>query len=165
MQLVTGNKVVFQERVFTKRQWLGWAVSHSRLELRASIAKCRGSCREILCRLRTEYEFRLLVRDVADNCRANLEPSPWSLCLLLGKSGFVLCFLARNVAGFWYCGGSRQKKRVFNCILIRDSVKKQPSSGWWLISKQVSDWLSAIHLCLCFWACNCLKITDIHNLP
>lgn len=79
---------------------LGSAVSHGRLESRASVATCRGSRREILRRLNTEYELGLLVRVVVDNCGANLEPSPQSRCLLLGKSGLVLCFLVRNVAGF-----------------------------------------------------------------
>lgn len=116
MQLVTGNKVVFQERVFTKRRRLGWAVSHSRLELRASVATCRGSRGEILRRLRTEYEFRVLVRVVVDNCRANLEPSPWSLCLLLGKSGFVLCFLVKNVTGF-------EKKKEVECVSLHSGAE------------------------------------------
>lgn len=100
MQLVTGNQVVFQDGVFTERRRLSSAVSHGRLESRASVATCRGSRREILRRLNTEYELGLLVRVVVDNCGANLEPSPQSRCLLLGKSGFVLCFLVRNVAGF-----------------------------------------------------------------
>lgn len=104
MQLVTGNKVVFQERVFTKCQRLGWAVSHCRLESKAFVATCRGARREILRRLRTEYEFRFLVRVVVDNRRVNLEPSPWSQCLLLGKSGFVLCFLVETWQDFGILG-------------------------------------------------------------
>lgn len=100
MQLVTGNQVVFQDGVFTERRRLGSAVSHGRLESRASVATCRGSRREILRCLNTEYELGLLVRVVVDNCGANLEPSPQSLCLLQGKSSFALGFLVRNVAGF-----------------------------------------------------------------
>lgn len=87
------------------------------------------------------------------------------LCVCCWASQVLFCVFWRET---WQDFDTERKLGVFYCILVRDSVKKQPSLGWWLISKRVSDWLSAIHSCSCFWACNCLKITDIHrrsNLP